>query len=147
MSLEAERAAFRAALTAWGNGDLEGMLRYFADDIVDVINVDGAEVPYGASTEGKPAMRARLELLLATFDVNAFVVEQVVHEAEFCRAMVLGYYRHKATGERLDIKFRLRGLLREGLIVRLEEHYDEAYILAFQRFVTHLEAAARAKQG
>lgn len=146
MPLESDRAAFHTALSAWGNGDPEGLLKYFADDIVSVVNIDGAAVPYGASTEGKPAIRARLELLLATLEINAFIIEQVVHEEEFCRASIVGNYRHKATGERLDIKFRIRGLLRDGLIVRIEQHCDEAYVIAFERFVTHLGAAARAKE-
>jgi ketosteroid isomerase-like protein len=146
MSLESERAAFRAAHAAWANSDLEGFLNLVSDDLTYSVNVDGLEVPYAASAEGKPAVRARLRLLLDTFVINAFIVEQLVHEAAFSRSTVLGYYRHKATGERLTIRLRFRGWVRDGLVLRLEEHHDAAYIEAFQRFVTHLQAAANATE-
>jgi hypothetical protein len=40
------------------------------------------------------------------------------------------------------VRFRVR--VRNGLIVRIDEFLDEAYIEAFQRFVTYLEQSAEA---
>jgi len=50
--------------------------------------------------------------------------------------------RHRATGERLCVRLRLRYWVEDGLIVRAEEHLDAQYIEAFQRFVFHMENAA-----
>jgi ketosteroid isomerase-like protein len=140
MSLSDERVVFHQAHLAWADGDLEAFLALLADDIVHVVNVDG--VPYAASAHGKVEVRARFQVLLDTFVVNAFVVESLVHGPEYSRTVVLGYYKHKRTGERLDIRVRFQGWVRDGLLVRIEEHHDAAYVEAFQRFVAHLEAAA-----
>lgn len=147
MAIEDERSAFRQAHLAWGANDFEGFMALIADDIVYTVNVDGQQVPYAASATGKEEVRQRLQLLLDTFVVNAFVVEKIVHEREFSRSTVLGYYKHRSTGERLDIKLRFRGWVRDGLLTRIEEHHDAAYIEAFQRFVMHLQAAAEGKGG
>jgi ketosteroid isomerase-like protein len=143
MSLIEERIAFHRAHLAWGDNDFDAFMALIADDIVYTVNVDGHEVPYAASAEGKDEVRQRLQLLLDTFVVNAFVVENLVHEREFSRSNVLGYYKHKKTGERLDIKLRFRGWVKDGLLTRIEEYHDAAYIEAFQRFVTHLQNAAQ----
>ncbi len=58
---------------------------------------------------GKEQVRQRMLLLLDTFIVNAFVMEYLVHEPTYSRSSVLGYYKHKKTGERLDIKLRFHG--------------------------------------
>jgi ketosteroid isomerase-like protein len=137
-----EREAFYRAHLAWNDGDFELFMSFLAEDIVYEVNVNGLEVPYAASAFGKVAVRERLQLLLDTFVVNAFVVESLVHEADRSRSVVQGYYKHKKTGERLDIRVRFVGWVENGLITRLEEHHDAAYIEAFQRFVAHLEAAA-----
>lgn len=139
MSLEEERVVIRLACRVWNDGDLEGLLDCFTDDIVYTVNVDGQEVPYAGNTVGKDQMRARLLVLLDNLVVNAFVIESLVHEKEFSRAMVLGYYRHKRTGERLDVKIRFRFWVKDGLITRMEENHDAPYVEAFQRFVRSLE--------
>jgi ketosteroid isomerase-like protein len=142
MPIDEERSAFHRAHLAWADGNFEHFMSLLDDDIVYAVNVDGHQVPYASSAVGKDEVAGRLRLLLDTFLVQAFVVESLVHEDECSRSMVLGYYKHKKTGERLDIKVRFVGWVRDGLIVRLEEYHDAAYIHAFERFVAHLQAAA-----
>lgn len=143
MAIADERAAFHLAHLAWGAGDFDGFMALIADDIVYTVNVDGEQLPYAASTVGKEQVRQRMLLLLDTFVVNAFVMEHLVHEPTYSRSSVLGYYTHKKTGEYLEIKIRFRGWVKDGLITRLEEYHDAAYVEAFHRFVTHLQAAAQ----
>ncbi len=142
MSVAEERSVFLRAHHAWGDGDMDTFLTYLAEDILYTVNVDGLSVPYASSAVGKEDVRQRLQLLLDTFVVNAFVVETLVHETDHSRTIVLGYYKHKRTGERLDIKVRFHGWVENGLIKRLEEYHDAAYVEAFERFVRYLEAAA-----
>jgi ketosteroid isomerase-like protein len=142
MSLEDERAVFLLAHHRWNAGDLDGFMECIAPDIVYTVNVDGTDVPYAASANGKDEVRRRLQLLLDTFVVNAFVVESMVHEKEESRSRVLGYYRHKKTGERLDIKVGFRGRVKDGLLTRIDEQHDAAYIEAFERFVRYIEQTA-----
>lgn len=144
MRIADKKTAFYRAHVAWGLSDLEGYLAFLTEDVVHTVNLEGQGVPYAIGTEGKSALRPRLQLLLDTFVINAFVVESVVHEAEFSRSQVLGYYRHRKTGERLDMKMRFRAWRRDALFYRIEEYYDAAYLAAFERFATHLQAAADA---
>jgi len=141
-SLAAQRSGFHKAHLAWADGDLERFLSYFHEDIIHTVNVDGLAVPYASSGVGKEDVRQRMELLLNIFVVDAFVVENIVHNEETSRSNVLGYYKHKKTGERLDVKFRFVGWMNDGLITRLEEYHDAAYVEAFERFVFHLQEAA-----
>lgn len=143
MTLANERKIVEKAHLFWGESDLEGLLSCFTDDIVYNVNVDGKQVPYAASAIGRDAVRLRLQLLLDTFEVQAFVIESIIHTAECTKTRVLGFYKHKVTGERLDIFPHFHAFVRNGLIHRLDEIQDAPYVEAFQRFVAYLEAAAR----
>jgi ketosteroid isomerase-like protein len=147
MSRELDAAVFRLAVRHWTDGDLEGVLSLIADDIVHVVNVDALEIPWVSSAEGKPALTARLMLIAATFDINAFIIESLVLEKDDIRATVLVYHTHKKTRERLDIRVRFRVRVKNGLIVRMDEFLDAAYIDAFNRFVKYLEETAQAAGG
>jgi hypothetical protein len=65
-----------------------------------------------------------------------------VHEAAYSRSSVLGFYKHKKSGARLEIKIRFTAYFRGDLMERVEEVHDASYIEAFQRFVTYLQAAS-----
>ena len=147
MSREQDAAVFRQAVRYWNDGNLEGVLSLIADDIVHVVNVDALEIPWVSSAEGKPALTARLMLIAATFVINAFIVESLVQERDDIRATVLVYHTHRKTGEPLDVKVRFRVRVRDGLIVRMDEFLDAAYIDAFNRFVKSLEETAQAAGG
>lgn len=136
----AERSVVVLAHELWAKGDLDGFVALLAENIVYEVNVDG--VPYAASANGREVVRARLQLLLDTFEVQAFVIEHLVHEETCTRTRVLGFYKHRKTGERLDIKVSFIAHVDGGLISRLQEIHDAAYVEAFERFVRHLEAAA-----
>lgn len=140
MPADDERSAFHNALLAWAAGDLEHVLALLAEDVVYVVNVDGTKVPYASSATGREDVRRRFELLLDTFVVDSYTVESLVHEPDFSRAAVVGNYTHKATGERIRLRFRMRGWVENGLLTRVEELHDAAYVEAFARLVEHLQA-------
>lgn len=143
MKLADERKIVVTAHQYWADGDIEGFLTCFTDDVVNNVNVDGQKVPYAASATGKDAVRQRLHLLRDTFEVQAFLIENISHTTEYTRTRVLGYYKHKRTGERLDILLHFHWYVRDGLIFRVDENHDAPYVEAFQRFVAYLEAAAK----
>lgn len=143
MTLADERKIVEIALFHWGHGNLEGLLACFTDDVAYNVNVDGQQVPYAASAIGKDALRRRLQLLLDTFEVQAFIPESIIQAAECTRARMLGFYKHRRTGERLDIFPHFHVYVRDGLIYRVDEIQDAPYVEAFQRFVAYLEAAAK----
>ncbi len=143
MTLSDERKIVGKAISCWGESNLEGLLSCFTDDVVYNVNVDGQQVPYAASAIGKDAVRPRLQLLLDTFEIQAFVPESIIHAAECTRVRILGFYKHRRTGERLDIFPHFHLYVRDGLAYRVDELHDAAYVEAFQRFVTYLEAEAK----
>jgi ketosteroid isomerase-like protein len=143
MSLDEERSAFLRAHLAWEAGDFDGFMSYIDDDIIYIVNVDGIQVPYAMSAVGKHDVQDRLQLLLDTFVVVTFAVEQLVHEAEYSRSLVHGVYRHKQTGEVLDVRVRFHGWVENGVLTRLEEIHDARYIEAYERFVFHMMQAAQ----
>lgn len=138
-----DRRIVEKAHLLWGASDLEGLLSCFSDDIVYNVNVDGQKVPYAASAIGKDAVRQRLQLLLDTFEIQAFVIESILQTADCTKTRVLGFYKHRITGERLEIMPHFHAFVRHGLIYRLDEIQDAPYVEAFQRFVAFLEAASK----
>ncbi len=143
MPSRAERAAFEEAHVCWAASDLEGFLEYLTEDVLYTVNVDGLAVPYASSALGKEDVRQRLQLLLDTFTVDKFEPESMVDEADHFRSVVVGHYTHRKTGEELRVRVRFRVWFRDGLIARMDEHHDAAYVEAFQRFVFHLQNAAQ----
>ena len=143
MSLEEDGAVFRQAVRNWSDGNLDGVLALLGDDVVHTVNVDALKIPWASSAVGKADVSARLKLIIDTFGVDAFVIENLVYEEEELRAAVLGYHVHRKTGERLDVRLRFRVRVRDGLIVRLDEFLDAAYIDAFERFVRYLSRPRR----
>lgn len=145
LSLDEERAAVLQAHLAWRDGDFARFMSFIAEDIIYIVNVDGMAVPYAMSALGKTDVADRLGLLLDTFDVTTFDIEHLVHEADSTRTRVHGVYRHKKTGEILDVKLRFRGWVANGLLTRIEETLDAKYIEAFERLVFHLQTAGAAR--
>ena len=147
MSLEEQRAVFARAHRAWEAGDFDTFLACLTDDITYIVNVDSISVPYAMSAVGKTDVQDRLQLLLDTFDVTTFALERMVHGDDHSRSLVHGVYRHKQTGEMLDIKVRFHGWVENGLLKRIEEIHDARFIEAYERFVFHMMQAAQAQGG
>ena len=143
MPSAAERTTFDQAHIRWAASDLESFLELFTEDVLYTVNVDGPAVPYASSSLGKEDLRHRLELLLHTFTIDRFEPEMIVHEGDHWRSVVVGHYAHRTTGEELHVRIRFRVWFRDGLIAHMDEHLDAPYVEAFQRFVFHLQNAAR----
>ncbi len=142
MSSPSERAAYEQAHIRWAASDIEGFLELFTEDVLYNVNVDGLAVPYASSALGKEDVRQRLQFLLHVFTVDRFEPEILVEEGDHWRSLVIGHYTHRKTGEVLKVRIRFRVWFRDGLISRMDEHHDAAYVEAFQRFVFHLQNAA-----
>ena len=141
MPLPAEHAAFEQAHVHWAASDLEGFLSHLTEDILYTVNVDGFAVPYASSALGKEDLRQRLQLLLDTFTVDKFAPDLIVAEPDHLRSVVDASYTHKTTAEALRVRIRFRVWFRAGLIYRMDEHHDAAYVESFQRFVFHMQNA------
>jgi len=121
---------------AWTHRDIEAALSFMTEDVVHVLNIDGTIAPYFASVEGKSALREKLQLLLDTFDFCAVTNDSVRGDDSKAAASFKFNYRHVATRERLTGRFRFVIYLRDGMICRIEEIHDAAYVEAFVRLIS-----------
>lgn len=140
--MDASRSLVVKAHELWARGDFDAFLDCLSEDVVHRVNVDSPDVPYSGDTVGREAARQRLRIVRETFEVQAFVIDSMVVEADRVRTNVLAYYVHRRTRERLDMKIRLACHVRAGLISVIEEFHDAAYLVAFERFVAQLQATA-----
>jgi len=127
MPSKTDGAVFRTVIRMWSSGDLEGVLRLLADDIVHTVHVGELDVPYMISATGKAEVRQRLQLIAATFVVDAFVIESLVETDGEIRAIVRGYHKHRKSAERLDVTLRFLARVEDNVITRLDEYVDAAY--------------------
>lgn len=143
MTLANERSAFLEALHAWKAQDLDRLMTYVTEDILYLVNVDGIQVPYAMSAVGKEDLRGRLQLVIDTFALQTYTIDTVVHDPDHSRARAHGVYRHRNTGEILDIRFSFCAWFADGLLSRVHELHDASYIVAFEQFVFHLQMAGQ----
>lgn len=136
------RNLFLRAHREWETGRFDQFMRLMHEDIIYIVNVDGQQVPYAMSAVGREDVRDRLALLLATFVVTKFEVLSLFPEPAHITSLVHGVYKHKATGEILDIKVRFRAWYSEKQILRIEEIHDARYVEAFERFVFFIQSAS-----
>lgn len=132
---ERTRQLYLDCFAAWTSRDLEGALSYLTEDVIHVLNVDGAAVPFAASVEGKPALREKLQLLLDTFEFGAIVNDSLRVEGLRGSGNYKFIYIHFASGERLTGRFRFVMERRGDQFCRIEEYHDAAYLEAFVRLI------------
>ena len=135
----ATRRIFERAATAWSNYQLEEVLSFMSDDVEHTLNVDGEVVPFAASVKGKVAMRKKLQMVLDTFEIGAYVTDHIAVQGEMLRANMKIIYIHRASGERLIARFRFVIRQRNGLMEQIDEFHDAAYLEAFMRYASASE--------
>jgi hypothetical protein len=134
---------FRHVHDLMGQGRVDEFVAFMHAEIEYIVNVDGQQVPYVMSALGCEDLRARLNMLFDTFEVLDYNILDIVPDRDRVTTFVHGKYRHKRTGETLDIRFMIRVWCNDdGLVTRIEEIHDAPYLEAFQRFTIFLESAA-----
>lgn len=127
---------FESAATGWANHDIERTLGFMSEDVVHTLNVDGELVPFAASVRGKAAMREKLTIVLDTFEIGAYVTDHLSVQSNKLRANMKMIYIHRNSGERLITNFRYVIEQLDGVMVRIDEFHDAAYLEAFVRYVS-----------
>ena len=135
MDLNEDRAReiLDRAHAAWANGDIEGVLSEYAQDLTYWCNTGG---PDGGALciEGKDAFRAYLRALASTIE-SITIVDYFRFRDGVARAGVEFYIRHKATGHKLAGVYRQVITYRDSKILRLEQYHDAARRVAFWSLV------------
>jgi ketosteroid isomerase-like protein len=127
------KAVLDAAHRAWSEGDVQGVLTHYVDDLVYVCNTGG--IDGGALTiEGKAGMAAFLDPVVVVAQ-SMSVVESFQFHAGIGRARIASFTRHRNTGHTLSGSYRQIVSFRGSRICRLEEFHDAAKMAAFWRLV------------
>lgn len=135
------------AIHAWAAGEVQTVLDLMHRDVVYLVNVDGIQVPWAASSYGREDVEFRFTLVLTTFWFERFALKRFVHGSDFSTATVHAVYRHKNTGEVLDIMMRFNFWVANGVLTRIEEYLDAPYLEAYERFVRHVQRMTNSDHG
>jgi ketosteroid isomerase-like protein len=125
----------RAALKAYATGDFDGFLKLLADRVEYTLYLDESVVPFAGTAEGKFDFVTRLADMHRKFEYILFRPTAPREQEDGFHAGVEFIYRHRATGEHLEGRFRLIIEVANGLVHRIREIHDAERIKAFFRVV------------
>lgn len=125
----------RRGVTAYAAGDYATLGTLLSDDIVYVLYLDQADYPFAGETQGRDVLMERFRLIHGLFEYVLFRPFTFRARKDTAHTQVEFIYRHRATGEVLDGRFRLVLTVRDGLVCRIEEYHDAARVEAFARLI------------
>lgn len=118
------------AYAAFGRGDIQALLGYFADDIVWMgVYGAAAHVPTAGERRGKAAVAEFFKLVAANITFSRFEPKQFVASGD--KVVALGHYTATTplkTG--FDSDFAMVFTLRDGKVAHFQEFCDVAAINA-----------------
>jgi ketosteroid isomerase-like protein len=118
---------------AWLAGDVDGAIRYIAEDCVYALHISKDLLPHGGETVGRANIAAALRQTREDFEYLLYRPHNFREKGEEVRFRVEFMYRHRASGEILSGNFRLIMRVVNCLIVRGDEFHDRAKVEAFLR--------------
>jgi ketosteroid isomerase-like protein len=117
--------------SAFGNGNLQGILNTFADNCLIVAvragKREGQQI-YG-SYEGKEGLKQFLTNLMQTFDTKAFKVEHIIGKGNIVFANGLFTHQIKSTGKLFSSEWALKCVIKDGKIAEYHFFEDSAMFL------------------
>jgi ketosteroid isomerase-like protein len=120
---------------AWEAGDIEAALSFIADDAVYELHVSNEVLPFGGEAVGHAAIETALRRIRADWDYILYRPMALAGAGDIVRFQVEFMYRHRASGQVLNGRFRLVMRIENGLIKRADEYHDRAKVEAFMRLV------------
>lgn len=144
MDLDEHRARMilEATHAAWSNGDIDGLVHHFTDDLTYFCNTGG---PDGGplTIVGKKAYREMLQQIVDVAE-SVSVSEYFRFSEGAGRSKVECYIRHKTTRHTLVGSYRQLVTYEGSKISRLEEFHDAAKMIAFWRMISGEAAIGKA---
>ena len=126
----------RALLDQWPDDPAGAMRTKVAPDIVYTLNVSPDALPLGGATEGWDAVNDVLLGIRKVFDYLVYRGRIVAVDGDTVRARIELVLRHKPSGQILNSQMRSVFVVRDGLIVRVDEYVDAAMVETFMRLVS-----------
>ncbi len=127
------RAVVATHNAVWEAGDLETTLSMFAEDAIFMVHATPEGTQHAGLWQGREQIRGALTYLRNTVEYILYRPRIVSCEGERVYVTIEFKSRHRASGERLDFRFRQEFTVQNGLITRCDEFYDAAMLAAFMR--------------
>ena len=138
-----ERLVIEAMCAMWAAGDLDGLVKGYAKDVVFAVCGSASGTSFLRHGRGRHLIRQRLALLQSEFDVERFQPMQITRDDDAWLHFGVKYkYVHRATGMDIDGTMRHNCRMRGGRIERLEIIHDMARMAAFFDMVRRMKAEA-----
>ena len=138
-----ERLVIEAMCAMWVAGDLDGLVKAYAKDVVFAVCGSASTNSFLRNGRGRQLMRNRLGMLQSEFDVIRFRPTQITRDDDTWLHFGAQYkYVHRATGMDIDGTMRHNCRMRGGRIERVEIIHDTARMAAFFDMVRRMKAAA-----
>ena len=118
---------------AWIKGDVDGAMRWVAEDCVYALYISDEVLPHGGETHGRDAIGAALRQVRRDFAYLLYRPMHLKQSHEDVRYQVEFMYRHRKSGEVLSGRFRFVMRVQNGLIVRADEYHDRGIVETFMR--------------
>jgi ketosteroid isomerase-like protein len=120
---------------AWTQGKIEDAIAWIAEDAVYELHISGDVLSHGGEHVGREKIAAVLRTVRQEFEYILYRPLQLSADGDTVRYQVEFMYRHRASGEVLNGRFRMVMLVKNGLLVRADEYHDRAKVEAFMRLV------------
>ena len=129
------RTVVEAFNRAWADNDLDAAMAFVADDATFVIHIDQPAIEHAGRWTGRDQIRRSLAISRSNFDYILYRPIILGVSGEIVRVRIEYIGTHKASGERLSMRFRNVMTVREGLIAHCDEYHDAAMLQAFMQLV------------
>ena len=113
--------------------DPAGCMKLVGPEIVYSLNVSPDALMLGGETRGWDAVYAKMMGIREVFDYLVYRPRVLAVRGEEVRARIEFVFRHKRSGELLSGQMRSVFLVRDELIVRVDEYVDAPLVESFMR--------------
>jgi ketosteroid isomerase-like protein len=118
---------------AWAEGDIDKAISFVAKDSVYALHISGEALPHGGETVGRDNIGGALRRVREDFEYILYRPFKLTADGDTVRFQVEFMYRHRESGEKLEGRFRMVMVVKDGKLVRTDEYHDRAKVEAFMR--------------
>ena len=117
----------------WALGNIENAIAYIAEDAVYALHISGDVLSHGGEHVGRQKIATVLKKVREEFEYILYRPLQLTADGDTVRFQVEFMYRHRESGEKLEGRFRMVMVVKDGKLARTDEYHDRAKVEAFMR--------------
>jgi ketosteroid isomerase-like protein len=120
----------------WAAGDTDSAVLLVAEHSVYSLYISGDLLPFAGETAGRDNIAVTMRRMRADYEYLLYRPLGLMAKGDEVRYQVEFMYRHRASGEVVNGRFRMIMRVEDGLLVRTDEYHDRAKVEAFLRLFT-----------